>query len=236
MTPLSSLDRIGYITWGITCLIGGMYLRVVIGPGPYTTPYSLYLFAQSGLALSRFLELETSSILTMIIAACAYFCLSSQYFIGKAFPRGVVVVWAVATLCAGLEFSVLPLGVAARDGMKIVQVVYGPAALSVFAVIVNAASFYRTPDGKFVRCLLVGVLGGIFGLLDLYWPKFVWGGTQFTLLSRLADSTLYVPLVIPALVWLDGQKDVVLAGSRKLRALVIASIGIAILAAAVQQV
>jgi len=55
------------------------------------------------------------------------------------------------------------------------------------------------------RTLLIGVVGGAFGIANLFWPSMVLQGRLTTLLSRVADSLLYVPLVLPSVLALDTR-------------------------------
>ena len=52
--------------------------------------------------------------------------------------------------------------------------------------------------------LLLGVIGGAWGIADLFWPAVLADGQAFHLLSRAGDSLLYVPLVVHAIPVMDS--------------------------------
>jgi len=64
-------------------------------------------------------------------------------------------------------------------------------------------------DGLIVRRL--AVVAAIMGMVDYLLPAIVYLGLpvwQPTLLSRGLDSLLYVPLVLPWILWVDRQQPV----------------------------
>jgi len=52
--------------------------------------------------------------------------------------------------------------------------------------------------------LLLGVIGGAWGIADLFWPAMLADGQAFHLLSRAGDSLLYVPFVVHAIPVMDS--------------------------------
>ena len=58
------------------------------------------------------------------------------------------------------------------------------------------------------RTFLIAVIGGVFGILDLFWPALILQGRLMALLSRIADSLLYVAAhcVVPSLFAPNGVR------------------------------
>ena len=51
----------------------------------------------------------------------------------------------------------------------------------------------------------IGVFGGFWGIVNLFWPSYVYHGAYFDLFSRLADSFLYVPFAVISILAIDDR-------------------------------
>ena len=86
---------------------------------------------------------------------------------------------------SGVWAAVAGVGVGAGER----GVLTPPPALTLSRyAITRAALSEENPDRRGV--FAVGVIGGAFGLVNLFWPSMVLQGRLFDFFSRLADSTL----------------------------------------------
>jgi len=101
------------------------------------------------------------------------------------------------------------------DG-PLVFAIYLPAATyALFAVFyrVHAYSKEGCPDVHVCGCapmqtLYTAVLGGILGYIDFLLPAVAVVGAgiwEASFLSRVLDCVLYLPMVLPAMIWFDQQ-------------------------------
>ncbi len=135
-----------------------------------------------------------------------------------------MVAWLLCGCLAEVAFGLLSGPQGAVVAGHVAYVFYSPAAAMALAFLVRRWWLHPTGVGP----LRLAVVGGLFGVANLFWPAYWLGGAQFLLVSRVADSTLYLPLVIPGLQYLDKVVETEEAkraaaaaaqGKRRLRAL-----------------
>lgn len=82
---------------------------------------------------------------------------------------------------------------------------YGPSAM---AAVYTVFRFWyeESPDNATMkRRMLIACIGGFWGVINLFWPKYVLAGELYHFLGRIADGTLYVPLAIVGLMSMDER-------------------------------
>jgi len=80
---------------------------------------------------------------------------------------------------------------------------YTPAACAALTSILRC--WLNENDAALQPALRFGVIAGIFGIANLFWPFYIAEGAYFDILSRLADLILYVPGVVVAVRAVDER-------------------------------
>ena len=88
------------------------------------------------------------------------------------------------------------------ERINLVQLFYGPACLAGYLTIWRF--LWREKDEVTRRTWVKGVIGGTFGIINLFWPS-LFPPHLYHLLSRIADSLLYVPLVLSSVSRMDDE-------------------------------
>lgn len=201
------LDSVGYAFWGLCSLLGLIYLRNQ--PGSIAGLYRLYLLGQFWVSFGYICIYVRLPIyyLGQILAAFAYytiFLVAHGISVDRPWTIdfGIIVsliqsAWIVF-LVYYFSFS-FPLWAL----QAICFIFYAPGAL--FAMSVLVSTYKTNTDRRLSNKLFYGVLGGIFGSLNPFWPHWVAPNFLFHILSRVSDGLLYVPLVLPAIIAIDRK-------------------------------
>ena len=84
----------------------------------------------------------------------------------------------------------------------VIYVVYTPACLAAWLSIWRF--LWHCDEQSAIQTWRLGIVGGGFGILNLVWPL-LFPSHLYHLLSRTADSVLYVPLVLGAVSRMDDE-------------------------------
>ena len=193
-------DRLGYLLWLVTCAVGAGHLYLSEREGArFSGAYTLYLGAQVGVALGYLLGNTLLRNQTALLASMGYILLFLEHKreggtlttgFQKLVAWGVYILYATTVLFLHIRFDL--------DGSVLVYPFYGVGALCGLYTVIDAGR--RDVPLLHLRTYEMGTVGALAGVLDLgvaYIP--VYG----TLISRVLDSLLYVPLVIPMVRVMD---------------------------------
>lgn len=202
-------DRVGYVAWLLCAGAGMLYLFFFTDMSAMAQHYAVYLGGQWWVAVGfLFTAARPAYYLGRIVSALAYYVLYIDYkYRSFKDPQQQQLrafrIWAIYVVAAAYFATLLAVfyvygssfPVAVVSNMTIVF--YSFAALAALATIVRAWI-----DSGFQRVFTIAVVGGCFGIANLFWPALL-PAEYFNLASRLADSFLYVPLVLGCMQDLD---------------------------------
>ena len=210
------IDDIGYVLWIILCAAAIVYMYSETKNNEiyhYTGRYYQYLAAQILVAVSLILEIDMLFTIASMIASMSYILLFITFSCrnNKTERNGhlySIIAWIIfftqITIC--LFFHSLIGFTSAYVDIAYAYYSIG-ATLGVITVSMfwYETEFYRGEDKMYKENYLpsarLGLIGGCFGVLNLsanYIP--IYG----PLISRILDCTLYVPLVVKALLSMDA--------------------------------
>jgi len=211
----SSLDLIGYLCWFLCCFGLCLYVwtsdkhhtndnKVVEG---YANIYTVYLFGQSLLSLGHLKRRWTIlEYLGQIIAAVGYHLVYLTY--GHFIPPyttvsfGALIISVLLTTLSILlkRYNLFGSGHAVATHQQtelLCDLFYVSGASLGLWTILRA---YLDTGGNIV--ILRGLIGGVFGAMNLFWPKLL-PKKYYKIVSRVSDCVTYVPWVLIAAGELD---------------------------------
>ena len=114
----------------------------------------------------------------------------------------MVMIWLFALGVAWLGHTHAPQ--ASKQGL-LVGALYGASCVAAYACLWAFYLRWTPADGDELRRIrLWGVIGGSFGIFNLFWPL-LFPSNLYHILSRTADAFLYVPLVLRAVQAMDEE-------------------------------
>jgi len=194
------LDFVGYVCWALCCFFSLVFIYSST-PGFIGKTYSIYLLGQFLTSVGYLYpsSFELLFFIGQIVAASSYYLIFLTYCRFSVFYHLLLSLLALFNIVVVSTFyfvfgSSYPHW--ALEGICVVF--YGPAAALAFTAIGLA---YKASGGK--QVIAWGMVGAFFGCIDLFWPYLVADSSLYYFLSRLSDSLLYVPFVLPSILYMD---------------------------------